>query len=76
MRLIKINTTAFEEENFYLMTTLSDEQIEKVIKPIVEDERNGGEFYDNDGLTWALKDAYPNEEVEMYSDVSIETLSI
>ena len=57
MRLIRINTTAFEEEDFYLVTTLSDKQIEKVITPIVEEERSGGEFYDNDGLMWALKKA-------------------
>lgn len=76
MRLIRINTTAFEEEDFYLMTTLSDKQIEKVITPIVEEERNGGEFYDNEGLMWALKEAYPNEAVDMYTDSGIDTLSI
>jgi hypothetical protein len=79
IRLIKISTTAYEEEDFYLMTTLSDEQIEKVITPIVDAERNGDEnydFYDNDSLMWALKEAYPNDEVGMYTDSSIDTLKI
>ncbi len=76
MRLIRINTTAFEDEDFYLVTTLSDKQIEKVITPIVEEERNGGEFYDNEGLMWALKEAYPKAEVDMYTDSGIDTLSI
>ena len=39
LRVIEINTTAWEEENFYLLTTLSDEQITKVITPIVMNER-------------------------------------
>jgi len=76
MRLIKVSTTAYEEEDFYLMTTLTDKQIERIITPIVEEERNGGEFYDNEGLMWALKTAYPNEAVEMYTDSSIDTLSV
>jgi hypothetical protein len=76
MRLIRISTTAFEEEDFYLVTTLTDKQIERVITPIVEEERNGGEFYDNEGLMWALKTAYPEAEVGMYTDSSIDTLSV
>ena len=60
-----VNTTAFPEENFIIMTTLTSEQIVEVIKPIVMSERNDGEWYDNDALIDALKNRYPNESIEM-----------
>jgi hypothetical protein len=39
MRVIRINTTAWVEEDFYLVTTLDDDQIVKVIQPIVNASR-------------------------------------
>ena len=50
MRVIRINTTAWEEEDFYLLTTLTDDQIIEVVKPIVQSERDGDECYDNETL--------------------------
>jgi hypothetical protein len=76
LRIVKVNTTAFEEEDFLVLTTLNDDQITEVITPIVEAERGGGEFYDNDGLVFALKDKYPNEVVEQYSIDDMDQLSI
>lgn len=76
LRIVRVNTTAFEEEDFLLLTTLNDDQITEVITPIVEAERDGGEFYDNDGLVWSLKDKYPNEVVEQYSLDGMDELSI
>jgi hypothetical protein len=66
MNVFKINTTAYEEEDFYLLTSLTEKEIVKVIKPIVQAERDNGNFYDNDTLTEALKEAYPKATVEMY----------
>ena len=66
MRVIRINTTAWEEEDFYLLTTLTDDQIIEVVEPIVQAERDGDECYDNETLVEVLKDLYPNEHVEMY----------
>lgn len=66
MRVIRINTTAWAEEDFYLLTTLTDDQIIEVVKPIVQAERDGDECYDNETLVEVLKDLYPNEHVEMY----------
>jgi hypothetical protein len=37
--LFQINTTAWDEEDFLLITTLTEEQIVKVITPIVMEER-------------------------------------
>lgn len=76
LRIVKVNTTAFEEEDFILLTTLNDDQIKEVIMPIVEAERNDGEDYDNDGLVWTLKEKYPNEMVEQYSIDSMDEISI
>ena len=74
MDVLRINTTAFQEEDFHLLTTLTDKQIRKVIKPIIKRERKGGDAYDNDELVEALRREYPNEVVLMYQD--FETISI
>jgi hypothetical protein len=66
MRVIKINTTAFEEEDFFLLTTLTDQDIVEVINPIVNAERDGYEEYDNEMLVEALKKRFPLEFIEMY----------
>lgn len=81
IRIVKVKTTAYEEENFVLLTDLSDEQIEEVIRPIVEKERNATEddedtFYDNEELFGALKVTYPNNIVIFYSDTDFDTIEI
>ena len=69
MNLFRINTTAYGEEDFIIVTDLTDEQIMKVIKPIVYAERNGGKEYDNYDLHFAITSAYPNSIVDMHSDI-------
>ena len=82
IRVVEINTTAFEEENFILVTDLTDEQIQEVITPIVLAERNQIEnddnvFYDNETLVSALLEKYPNNLVSFYTDKnSIELIEI
>jgi hypothetical protein len=79
IRLVTISTTAFDDEDFILLTDLTDKKIEAVIKPIVDAEREGeGEdnFYDNEALFWALKDKYPNNIISMYTESDIECLTI
>lgn len=69
MRVIRINTTAWIEEDFYLVTTLDDDQIAKVIQPIVNASRRwDDEYYDNDSLLQALKDRFPLEYADMYTE--------
>jgi hypothetical protein len=68
MRVIRINTTAWSEEDFYLVTTLDDDQIIEVIQPIVQSERDGDECYDNETLVEVLKDIYPDAYVDMYTE--------
>lgn len=66
MRVIRVNTTAYIEEDFYLLTTLDDNQIFEVIKPISD--------MNNEDLFRALTLAYPNDKIDMYTD--IETLKL
>ncbi len=61
MRVIKINTTAWEEEDFYLVTTLDDNQISDIIQPIVSSSSE----YDNETLVNALKKEYPFDFVSV-----------
>jgi len=61
MRVIKINTTAWEEEDFYLVTTLDDNQISDIIQPIVSSSSE----YDNETLINALKKEYPFDFVSV-----------
>lgn len=75
LNLIQVNTTAWEEEDFLLVTTLTDEQIKSVIEPIVLAERHGGDGYNNNDLVRELKKQFPNDSIVHYT-TDIETLSI
>jgi len=39
LNLYQVNTTAWDEEDFLLLTDLSEEQVTEIIQPIVEAER-------------------------------------
>ena len=69
MRLININTTAFEEEDFLLLTVLNDDELYEVIMPMVNAERDGEEEYDNDMIYDALKKRYPMNLVVKFDEV-------
>ena len=74
MRVIRVNTTAYSEEDFFLLTTLTDEQISNELDSFLFNQRFGKNDYDNEELFRALTLAYPNEKVIMYND--IETLEL
>lgn len=74
MKTIRISTTAYREEDFYLLTDLSEEDIVEVITPIVNAERDGYEEYDNEMLVEALNKRYPNRRAELVTE--IETITI
>lgn len=73
-KVLRINTTAYSEEDFFLLTDLSEEEIVEIIEPIVQKERDGLEDYDNEILTSALESRYPGRIIKMYKD--FETLTI
>ena len=64
LRTVRINTTAFKEEDFVLSTTLTDKEIIKVILPIVMLERMNGNEYDNEYLIEALREEYKGRRIE------------
>jgi hypothetical protein len=74
IKVLRINTTAYKEEDFFLLTDLSDDDIVDVIAPIVQNERDGFTDYDNEILVSALKTRYHGRLIEMYSE--FDTLSI
>lgn len=74
--LMQINTTAFEEEDFLLLTTLTEKQISDVLTPILDNIRDSDNWYSNDDLVGFLTDAYPNEIIQHYSTNDIDYLSL
>lgn len=66
MRVVRISTTAFEEEDFFLMTTLSDDQIKDCLKPFLSDKKPENNDYDNEDLFRLLTYTYPNDKIEMH----------
>jgi len=74
--IYQINTTAWDEEDFLLLTSLTPEQITKVIQPIVNDERENDIAYDNDALVYALEKAYPHDTIIHYIPNNIDLISI
>jgi hypothetical protein len=76
LRLVKINTTAYSEEDFLLVTDLSNLKIELVIEPIIDKERNEDIGYDNEDLVYALKKAYPKAIILNYNYDNMETISV
>ena len=68
MRIFKINTTAYEEEDFFLLTDLTEQDITEVINPIVMAERDGYEDYDNETIIIALRKRFPKKNITMFTE--------
>ena len=68
MKVFRLSTTGYKEEDFYLQTDLSEEDIVEVIAPIVNAERDGYEVYDNESLFYALEKRYPRSKIELITD--------
>lgn len=76
LNLFQVNTTAYDEEDFLLLTTLTEKQILDVIEPIVKDERENEVEYDNAMLLKAIKKTYPSAVAMMYDPSDIEIISV
>jgi len=74
MQVFRVNTTAYKEEDFYLLTELTEQDIVEVIMPIVNAERDGYEEYDNEMLLDALIKRYPRKKIELYSEFELITI--
>ena len=73
MNIYRINTSAWEEEDFFILTTLTEQQIRLVIQPKVDKEREDDLFFDNDDYCNALRIVYPNAIIDQYTE--FETLN-
>jgi len=76
LRLVEINTTSESDNNFFLITDLSDEQIVNELQPIVNEERLEGVFYDNEMLVDSLKKEFPNFTIIFYPMDEADFLTI
>ena len=74
MKIFRVSTTAYKEEDFYLQTELEEQDIVEVITPIVNAERDGYEVYDNETLLDALTKRYPRKKIELYSEFDLITI--
>jgi hypothetical protein len=68
MQIYQINTTAFKEEDLFLLTDLTEDQITEVVNPLVMAERDGYEEYNNEILVEALEKRFPKNNIKMFSD--------
>ena len=55
---------------------MNDEEIQDIITPIVQAEKDSEEFYDNETLYLALKENYPRNLIMQYTIDNINTLTI
>lgn len=67
-KLFKISTTAYKEEDFYVVTDLNEHDITEVINPLVMAERDGEGDYDNELIFKMLKKRYPKNTIEMFNE--------
>jgi hypothetical protein len=68
MRIVRINTTAYQEEDLVILTNIPTENIKAVITPIVMKEREDDEEYLNEDLVEALKEAFPLHTINVMDD--------
>jgi hypothetical protein len=73
MNVFKISTTSYKEEDFFLLTELSEQDIVEVVTPIVNAERDGYDEYDNEIILNALEKRYPRKKIELY--VEFDTIT-
>jgi hypothetical protein len=69
MRTVEINANVWSQKSLYIMTTLSDEQIVTVLRPIIDIKRDEGEYFSNDILADMLQFRYPIEYVKLINKI-------
>jgi hypothetical protein len=71
LNVFEIATSGWEEENFRLMTNLTEKQIRDVIKPMVDKEREDDIVLSNDDYVQALQDKYKSKVVVLFVDFEL-----
>jgi hypothetical protein len=75
MNQFRINSTAFAEEDFLLLTDLTKEEIVDTLTPIILQEREEDIWYYNDDLVQKLQTEYPDNFI-LQSDYDIYTITL
>jgi hypothetical protein len=71
MNIFRINTSAWQEEDFYIMTSHTEAKIKKVIEPMVQYERENETMHDNEEYLIALQEKYPRSVIEMHQYIEL-----
>jgi hypothetical protein len=77
IRIVEVSQNSWDEENLLLLTTLTDEQIQIVLNPLLEEERDcedGSVIYANEDLASILSEKYPNDIVILYAEPDYLTI--
>ena len=77
LNLYKINTTHWEGGDFLITTSLTKEQVTKVLTSVmIELEESEDYDYDASYLVRRLSEAYPNSVILLSYNFNIDTISI
>ena len=71
LNVFEIATSGWKEENFRLLTNLTEEQVRGVIQPMVDKEREDEIVLENDEYIQALQDKYRTKIVVLYVDFEL-----
>lgn len=68
MNLYQIKTTAYDEEDMLVVTDAPDDAIERVLEPMIYEERHEDKWYDHDDYMTALRNQLPQFTFFYYSE--------
>jgi len=77
IRVVNVSQNSWQDEDLLLLTTLTDEQIETTLKPLIEEERqdeSGEVIYSNEDMANILSEKYPDDIVVLYAEPDYLTL--
>ena len=77
IRVVNVSQNSWQDEDLLLLTTLTDEQIESTLSPLIEEERqdeSGEVIYSNEDMANILSEKYANDIVVLYAEPDYLTL--
>lgn len=72
MILYRINATAYEEDDFFLLTDISEKDVDEVIKPLIlGQKRDGLDEYDAESMHKVLMKKYPTKKITLIKECQV-----
>jgi hypothetical protein len=68
MNIFKIVTSNWDEEEFILVTQLSEKQVRSTIQPMVDEAKKEDFVFTAEEYVQVLKDAYPKSVILTYNE--------